>query len=179
MPAYNCTSSIECDFGEIIWALETEEGKWKPTGFVFVFSLVMLLPFWHQHSQLAKDWKTRICKMSGLSMAVGFALIKLLTLKKYKTLFRKAILKFNNQIRYIVTYILLLITTTASLACFLQKKNMQHGPTPTSFSETKENVAGRSWREPNNTVVGSFCLNLIFTTLNCSFYIYAGGWNGG
>lgn len=38
--------------------------------------------------------------MSGLSMAVGFALIKLLTLKKYKTLFRKVILKFNNHIRY-------------------------------------------------------------------------------
>lgn len=83
--------------------------------------------------------------MSGLSIAVGFALIKLLTLKKYKTLFRKVILKCNNHIRYakkVKRHIVM--TKTASLACFLQKKNMQHGRTPTSFSETNENVAGRS-----------------------------------
>lgn len=153
MPAHNCTSSIECDFGEMFWALETEEAKWKPTGFVFVFSFVMLLPFWHQHSQL---WSL---------LAVGFALIKLLTLKKYKTLFRKAILKFNNHIwysnktkRHITTY-----DNDCLTSLFSAEKIMQHGRAPTSFSETNENVPGRSWREPNNTVIGSFCFNLIFT----------------
>lgn len=84
--------------------------------------------------------------MSGLSIAVGFALIKLLTLNKYKTLFRKVILKCNNHIRYakkvkrhIVTY-----DKDCLASLFSAEKNMQRGWTPTSFSEINENVAGRS-----------------------------------